>query len=202
MSVLTNTDNSKLEITFNTTAVKLVCDDLFYPQLIIGNHVSSYFLMTRNQYSTVGSSTVPLVLTPGIENTKVNKYIVTSTIGGAPTFAVATSSEATEFRTSMTLMPIVGLTCFKAGVRVYQFYQVVKKAEVTSITATDDVSATTVPTVKALTYASPTYTLDIFDAGTKFEVGDAIKVVVFTADAWNPLSNYSTDIYRFVPNAE
>lgn len=68
--------------------------------------------MSRSTYNISQSVII------GIDEKKLNKFTITA--AGAITYAAAGVSDAG--RISIATMPVIGLTCIKSGVRVYQFY--------------------------------------------------------------------------------
>lgn len=116
----------------------------------------TYFITSRSSFSAA----ITTAFTVGIEDAKVNKYVP----GATKEVSTYTTVTTSEFITGMATIPMVGLTCITAGVRVYKFYQVIRKFEA-AVSETDDYSFAAVAAAKAVAYSSGSFTVDVVDAG-------------------------------------
>lgn len=95
-------------MTFGSSAVKLVCDSGFAPNVMLGPHDQTFFWMSRSTYSDISK---PIQI--GIEDSKLNRMMMTT--AGVLSFALASSDDINK--NSLSIMPLVGLTCIKDNIR-------------------------------------------------------------------------------------
>lgn len=96
-----------------------MCDDKYFPQVLLGSHAQAAYVMSRNNFSTVVPSvTATNNIVVGLEDAKLSLF-TPATAG--PVYSAATTV-LSAIQTNMAVMPLVALTCMKSGVRIYQYY--------------------------------------------------------------------------------